>query len=193
MSLKEILIQRSNSKCELCSSTSSISVYTVPPTKDQTAENSILLCDKCLAFINNSSEQDINHWRCLNESIWSEVPAVVVMSWRILHSLSSELWAQDLLGQIYLDDENLKWAEAMNSKSSEKADEKIPTRDSNGNVLLDGDTVTLIKDLEVKGAGFTAKRGTVVRNISLTDNPLHIEGKVNGVQIVLVSAYLKKV
>jgi protein PhnA len=52
--------------------------------------------------------------------------------------------------------------------------------------------VTLIKDLEVKGAGFTAKRGTAVRDIRLTSNPKHIEGKVNGVQIVLVAAYLKK-
>jgi protein PhnA len=59
-------------------------------------------------------------------------------------------------------------------------------------VLLEGDNVTIIKDLEVKGAGFTAKRGTMVRGIHLTDNPLHIEGKVNGTQIVLVAAYLKK-
>jgi len=51
----------------------------------------------------------------------------------------------------------------------------------------------LIKDLDVKGAGFTAKRGTVVKNITLTDNPLHIEGRVNGVRIVLVADFLKKV
>ena len=49
-----------------------------------------------------------------------------------------------------------------------------------------------IKDLKVKGANFTAKQGTMVRGITLTDNPEHIEGKVNGTRIVLVSAYLKK-
>ena len=71
-------------------------------------------------------------------------------------------------------------------------DDSVPTVDSNGAVLQEGDSVTLIKDLDVKGAGFTAKRGTLVKGIRLTNNPLHIEGKVNGVQIVLVAAYLKK-
>jgi len=50
----------------------------------------------------------------------------------------------------------------------------------------------LIKDLDVKGAGFTAKRGTAVRNISLTSNPEHIEGRVNGTRIVLLTCFLKK-
>ena len=59
--------------------------------------------------------------------------------------------------------------------------------------MAEGDSVTLIKDLDVKGGGFTAKRGTLVKNISLTNNPKHIEGKVNGIQIVLVAAFLKKV
>ncbi|MDD4885088.1 PhnA domain-containing protein, partial [Sulfuricurvum sp.] len=52
--------------------------------------------------------------------------------------------------------------------------------------------VTLIKDLEVKGAGFTAKRGTIVKNIRLTDDPKYIEGKINGSTIVLVAAFMKK-
>ena len=52
--------------------------------------------------------------------------------------------------------------------------------------------MTLIKDLPVKGAGFTAKRGTAVRNIALTGNPEQIEGRVNGVRIVLLTKYLKK-
>ena len=88
---------------------------------------------------------------------------------------------------LYLDEETLAWAEAgvveVNSE---------PTRDSNGTVLQNGDNVTLIKDLPVKGAGFTAKRGTAVRGITLTNNPEHIEGRVNGQRIVLVSAFLKK-
>ncbi len=55
-----------------------------------------------------------------------------------------------------------------------------------------GDNVIIIKDLEVKGAGWTAKRGTVVKNITFTDNPEQIEGKVNGVKIILLSKFLKK-
>jgi protein PhnA len=60
-------------------------------------------------------------------------------------------------------------------------------------VLQNGDTVTLIKDLDVKGAGFTAKRGTSVKNISLVeDNPEHIMARVNGSQIVILTKFVKK-
>ena len=50
---------------------------------------------------------DNNHWRCLNDSMWSQVPAVQVMAWRLLSKLSAngETWAQDLLDMLYLDDE----------------------------------------------------------------------------------------
>lgn len=64
--------------------------------------------------------------------------------------------------------------------------------DSNGTTLSEGDTVSLIKSLEVKGAGFTAKQGTIVRNIRLGDDPTHIEGKVNGTSIMLKTQFLKK-
>ena len=60
-------------------------------------------------------------------------------------------------------------------------------------LLQAGDTITLIKDLNVKGASFTAKRGTAVRNISLVhDNPEHIEGRVEGQQIVILTKFVKK-
>ena len=66
-------------------------------------------------------------------------------------------------------------------------------RDCHGAVLDVGDTVTLIKDLKVKGAGFTAKRGTAVRNIGLVaDNPAHIEGRVNDQRIVILTEFVKK-
>ncbi len=65
--------------------------------------------------------------------------------------------------------------------------------DSNGVVLQNGDTVVLIKDLNVKGGGFTAKRGTAVRGIRLDpDNAEYIEGKVDGQQIVILTQYTKK-
>jgi protein PhnA len=59
-------------------------------------------------------------------------------------------------------------------------------------VLVDGDAVTLIKDLDVKGANFTAKRGTLVKGIRLTDDPALVEGRVNGIAIYLKTAFLKK-
>jgi len=66
------------------------------------------------------------------------------------------------------------------------------TKDSKGTVVQSGDSVILIKDLEVKGAEFTAKRGTLVKNINLTENSEQIEGRVNGMQIVLLTKFLKK-
>lgn len=67
-----------------------------------------------------------------------------------------------------------------------------PTLDSNGTPLTEGDAVTPIKDLDVKGAGFTAKRGTLVKNIHLTDDPGLVEGRVNGMVIVLETGFLKR-
>ena len=65
--------------------------------------------------------------------------------------------------------------------------------DANGNPLQDGDTVSVIKDLKVKGANFTAKRGTAVRGISLVlDNAEHIEGRVEGQRIVILTQFVKK-
>ena len=65
--------------------------------------------------------------------------------------------------------------------------------DSNGTPLETGDTVVLIKDLNVKGGGLTAKRGTAVRKITLVhDNAEQIEGKVDGQQIVILTQFVKK-
>ena len=68
------------------------------------------------------------------------------------------------------------------------------TKDSNGNILNDGDSVQLIKDLKVKGTSVTLKRGSVAKNIRLTDDPEEVEcnvEKVNG--LVLKTCFLKKV
>jgi protein PhnA len=61
----------------------------------------------------------------------------------------------------------------------------MEVRDSNGNILSEGDSVTLIKDLKVKGSSGILKRGTLVKNITLTDNPAEIEGRVNKTEMVL--------
>jgi len=189
MSVEQELLERSNSTCELCASTDNLSVYEVAPS-DGSAAQSVMICSTCREQIEDSSTMDANHWHCLNDSMWSTEPAVQVMAYRMLKRIASEGWPQDLLEMLYLDDAVQTWADTEVVKADDE--EPAPTRDSNGAVLEAGDTVTIIKDLEVKGAGFTAKRGTAVRNIALTNNPEQIEGRVNGTRIVLLTKFLKK-
>ena len=191
MSTEKELHTRSESKCELCSTTQDLTVYEVPPESNGSAEQSVLLCLTCKTQIEEPEKMDANHWRCLNDSMWSQIPAVQVMVWRMLSRLSSEGWPQDLLDMLYLDDTTLAWAQATGEGQSDE--DSVKHLDSNGAILETGDTVTIIKDLNVKGANFTAKRGTAVRGISLVpDNAEHIEGKVNGQQIVILTQFVKK-
>ena len=190
MSIETELKQRSDSKCELCGSEEGLSVYSIPPDSDGTADQCILLCETCKEQIEDPKKIDPNHWRCLNDSMWSQIPAVQVMAWRMLTRLSAEGWPQDLLDMLYLDDELLSWAKA--DQAEDEAD-SVKHLDSNGTLLQAGDTVVIIKDLNVKGTSFVAKRGTAVRGISLVpDNPEQIEGRVNGQQIVILTKFVKK-
>ncbi len=191
MSTKQALHARSGSKCELCGATEGLGVYEVPPDSDGSADRCVLMCQTCRDQIEDPEKVDVNHWRCLNDSMWSQVPAVQVMAWRMLTRLSSEGWPQELLDMLYLDDETRAWAQATGEGRAQE--ELLRHVDCHGTVLEAGDTVTLIKDLNVKGANFTAKRGTAVRGISLVpDNPEHIEGRVNGQQIVILTKFVKK-
>jgi len=189
MSIETALQQRSDSQCELCASKDNLGVFEVPPTEAH-SDKCVLICQKCQSEIESTDALDVNHWRCLNDSMWSQVPVVQVMAYRMLKRLigAGESWAQDLLDMLYLEEETLAWA----NKGSAEVDTDEPHLDSNGAVLAAGDNVVLIKDLVVKGANFTAKRGTPVRGISLTDNPEHIEGRVNGTRIVIITQYVKK-
>lgn len=191
MTTEQALHERSGSRCELCGATEGLSVYEVPPASDGSAEQCVLLCTTCCEQIEDPDKVDANHWRCLNDSMWSQLPAVQVMAWRMLTRLSGEGWPQALLDMMYLDDETRAWAEAGLASGGEE--EATVHKDCHGAVLQAGDTVTLIKDLTVKGANFTAKRGTAVRNISLVpDNPEQIEGRVEGQQIVILTKFVKK-
>jgi protein PhnA len=184
-------LKERSSSCELCGSTTQLFAYTVEPGNSTITEDNALICGVCKNQIEKNTELDSNHWRCLNESMWSEVPAVKVLAWRMLHRLKNEVWAQDLLDMLYLDDEVLVWAKATGEDRELIAD--AVHVDCNGVVLESGDTVVLIKDLDVKGANFTAKRGTSVRNIKLVkDNVEHIEGKINGQGIVILTQFVKK-
>jgi len=189
MTTEQQLITRSDNRCELCAATSDLAVYEIPPASDGSADQSLLLCATCCGQVENPDTVDANHWRCLNDSMWSQVPAVQVMAWRMLTRLRGEGWPQDLLDMLFLDDETLAWAQADDAAS----EDTVIHRDSNGVQLAMGDTVTLIKDLNVKGANFTAKRGTAVRNISLVaDHSDQIEGRVNGQKIVILTQFVKK-
>jgi protein PhnA len=176
------LQKRSNGVCELCGSDEGLSAYEVKPS-DGSDEKSIYICSNCKTQI-ESGELDENHFNCLNDSMWSETSAVAVMSFRLLHALGR----QDLVDMMYMEDDVKVWAEA--GLPDENA---LVYKDANGVTLQAGDTVVITKDLDVKGTGFTAKRGTAVRNIGLVHNDdKHIEGRVNGVKIHILTCYLKK-
>lgn len=171
------------SQCALCG-TPDAQPTAVPP-----MDAAVPLCAICRSGTSGAITDD-PHWRCLNDAVWSAEPAVQVLAWRMLHRVDAG-WARDLLDIVYLEPEVQAWAEAGMAEGEQPAD--IIHRDSNGTVLAQGDTVHLIKDLPVKGAGFAAKRGTAVRGISLVaDNAGQIEGRVAGQRIVILTEFVKK-
>ncbi|MEE9343251.1 MAG: PhnA domain-containing protein [Gammaproteobacteria bacterium] len=191
MSIESDLHSRSKSICELCGATDSPGIYEVPPVASPSIDACILICGTCKQQIEDPSVTDPNHWRCLNDSMWSQTLAVQVVAWRMLTRLSAESWPQDLLDMLYLDESALAWAKATNEDQNNETD--VKHLDSNGALLSTGDTVTLTKDLTVKGASFTAKRGTAVRKISLVPgNSEQIEGRIDGQQIVILTKFVKK-
>jgi protein PhnA len=189
MASESDLKDRCGGSCELCISTDLLVVYQVPDSEGRGAADT-MICLVCLGNIeSNLEEMNVSHWRCLSESMWSTVPSVQILAWRILKRISAESWAQDLLDMLYLEESALEWAEAGVANNQVDG---VLTRDSNGTTLKAGDNVTVIKDLNVKGSSMVAKRGTVVRGISLSDSPEYIEGRVNGTRIVLLTCFVKK-
>ena len=187
----EQLALRNNNKCELCQASTSLLAFQPPPKVENELNYWAAICEKCKRQITEEEELEVNHWRCLNDSIWSEVSAVKVISWRLLNRLKSEGWPLDLLNMMYLTEEELAWAKE--GQQNEESEDQLIHKDSNGAILSSGDSVVLIKDLNVKGANFTAKRGTAVRNISLVHDQVdQIEGRVNGQQIVILTQFVKK-
>ncbi len=154
--------------CELCGSNNNVKPFKVEP-----KEEYVNLCEECRNQI-ESGKLDENHFQCLNDSMWSEKSAVKVLTYRLL----KELGRSDLLDMMYLEPDEEAWA---NTEVEVK-------KDAYGNVLQNGDSVMVIKDLNVKG-GSTIKRGEVFKNIRLGDTPGHILAK----NIYIKTEFIKKV
>ncbi|MGH2664666.1 PhnA domain-containing protein [Flavobacterium sp.] len=192
MKLEELLQKRSGNACELSGVTENLIVYEVPPAQNNGIDGLILINEKCLNQIEKKEVLDSSFWEnILLTSMWSEVSTVQVVSWRILNRFRNESWAADALETMYISDQNLEWAKATGDHINDGNVEFH--KDCNGNILQNGDTVTLIKDLDVKGSSLNAKIGTAVRNIRLVhDNHEQIEGKVEGQAIVILTKFVKK-
>ena len=193
MSIEREVKKRAEDTCELCGHEEHLSLYEVPKTPEyiKGAEGAIYACTTCTSQF-DAEERDVNHWRCLNDSMWSPAAPVQVMAWRMLHRLKKEGWPQDLLDMMYMEEQQLEWAAAAGD--AEDNSNALVHRDSNGVVLQAGDNVVLIKDLKVKGSSMVAKQGTAVRRISLDhENEKYIEGKVDGQHIVIITDYVKKI
>lgn len=193
--VKAELLNRSGSRCELCGAEADLEGHAVAPRDGSAADSCVLLCGTCRTQLESPKSLDVNHWRCLSDAVWNENGAVKVLAWRVLNCLEGQAWAGDLLEQVYLDEDLQEWATSVPLIAADDSSDEVsdkPTVDSNGAALANGDAVCIIKDLNVKGTTFTAKRGTIVRNIRLTSNPEHVEGRVNGTVIVLKTCFLKK-
>lgn len=185
------LLKRSGNKCELCESETGLRLYEVGPQDRYNEDNTIVVCGKCEAQLLKKEELDSSHWKGLTTSMWSEVPGVQVVTWRMLSRLRNESWATESLDLMYMDDDRLAWAKATGDHDNDSTVELH--KDSNGTVLQAGDTIVLTKSLDVKGTALTARLGTVVKNIRLVENNTEqIEGKIEGQVIVILTKYVRK-
>ena len=192
MSVEQQLIERSGAQCELSKAKDKLQVYAVEPLSEKNSSRYIYISEKCVSQLERKEALEPGFWQFLKDSMWSEVPAVQVVSWRMLNRLKNETWAMEALEIMYLDEELLEWAKAVGD--DEDMPEAAVHKDSNGAILQNGDSVVLTKSLDVKGSSVNAKMGTPVRNIKLVaDNPEQIEGKIEGQQIVILTKYVRKV
>ncbi|HEY0896940.1 MAG TPA: PhnA domain-containing protein [Sphingobacteriaceae bacterium] len=190
MAIDTKLQERSNHACELCGKGDDhLTAYPVPPRTDDSIENQVVLCTGCLQKVRENDFSDPHFWRFLEGSIWSEVPAVQVLSYKLLGKLATESWADDARQAVYLDEALLEWAQAEDNLESQK----VVHKDSYGTVLESGDTVILTQNLNVKGTNYIAPKGTIVRKIRLVpEDAGQVEGKINGDTIVILTKFVRK-
>ena len=159
--------------CAFCGAKDHLAVQDFPPA------GPVMLCAKCREDVDVPAA----HWRCLEGAAWSDDPIVQFAVWSKLAKLNTA-WASECRSGMVMSDLAQTWADAPAA---------VIHRDSQGQILQRGDTVVLIKDLTVKGANFTAKRGTAVRKISLVpDNAGQIEGRVEDQKIVILTEFVRK-
>ncbi len=188
MAINEALLSRANNCCELCGKLDQLTTFSVPAEDRMSDGRPVVICTNCAAALDKMPETSASNWRFLSDAIWSPVSEVQVLSYKLLNSMREELWVQEILDQLYLEEDVKNWATRINL-----FEPQAKHVDANGHALAAGDTVTLIKDLSVKGGGFTAKRGTAVRKIRLDPNDVgYIEGKVNDQTIAIKTAFVKK-
>ena len=167
------LMLRGGGACEFCGGTARLGGVELPPA------GAVLLCALC----RGDRAAPEAHWRCLEGAAWSQEPVVQWAVWRRLGSLDAD-WARETRDGMALLPEVEAWINLPPA---------VEHRDAHGVVLAQGDAVVLVKDLVVKGANMTAKRGTVVRGIALVaDNAAQIEGRVEGQKIVILTEFVKK-
>jgi protein PhnA len=91
------------------------------------------------------------------------------------------------------DDDSGEWLSTAELAAKQQLAATVEVRDAVGNLLADGDQVTLVKDLDVKGAGQTLKRGTLIKSIRLTGDPQEIDCRYEGIKgLVLRAEFVRK-
>ena len=183
MALAAALSARCGGICELCTNESATHEYGVTPRDPDQLVNQVALCNNCFALLDNT---ETDHWRCLEGSIWNPEPAVQALSYRLLYARKEQGWADDVINSVSADEDVIQWA----LTAFQVADVH---KDAFNNVLENGDNVVLTQALNVKGASFTAAKGTIVKKIRLVpDNTEQIEGKINDQTIVILTKFVKK-
>ena len=108
------LVRRSRSKCELCDKNGvKLEIYELLPLEEEpVVDGCLFICEECHKQITHPKKMIPSHWRCLNNALWSEVPAVQVMSVRILRRLgeTKHHWTKELLEHAYLEPEIEAWS-----------------------------------------------------------------------------------
>ena len=109
------LARRAKSKCELTGAAGvPLRPYEVPPVADEPdITRTLLISEACHEVLERPKRLQGREWQCLAEVVWSEMPAVQVVAWRMLHELAKrEDWAREVIEEVYLDEEVEAWAKS---------------------------------------------------------------------------------
>lgn len=107
------LARRAKSRCELTGAAGvPLRAYEIPPVpEDPDIERTLLISQECHEMLECPGHLAGRHWQCLAEAVWSEMPAVQVVAWRMLNELAKrEDWAREVLDEVFLDPEVEEWA-----------------------------------------------------------------------------------